>query len=115
MQPLLKVFSLTPVLLFYVIAGMLVRPAPAWAQGETTSAIVGEVRDASGALMPQAMVAIINNETGMLRSVKTGVSGSINFPQLRPGMYTVKVESPGFAPQQQPNVFAGLGQKQTVN
>jgi hypothetical protein len=95
-------------------AGLLV-PAVAFAQGETTSAIVGEVRDVSGALVPGAAVTITSNENGLQRGSRTDAAGRFNFPQLKPGSYTVKVETPGFAPQQAGNVLAGLGQKQNVN
>ena len=37
--------------------------------------------------------------------------GRFNFPQLKPGTYTVSVEASGFEPQQVQNVFSGLGQE----
>jgi len=103
------VFGLT----LATVAPFLV-PAEAFAQGETTSAIVGEVRDGSGALVPGAAVTITNGENGLRRTAKTDGAGRFNFPQLKPGSYMVRAEAPGFAPQQD-NIFAGLGQKQTVN
>src|SRR5271168_3493141 len=93
----------------------LLLPTSTAAQGETTSAIVGQVTDATGAAVPSAIVAVTNRETGAQRSVKTDEQGRFNFAQLKPGGYTIKVEAPGFAPQQNDNVVTGLGQKQTVN
>ena len=90
-------------------------PHTASAQGETTSAILGQVTDTAGAAIPGATVTITNRETGMQRSVKSDQEGRFNFPQLKPGAYSVKVEAVGFDPQQNDNVFSGLGQKQTVN
>jgi hypothetical protein len=90
-------------------------PAEALAQGETTSAIVGQVRDTTNAVVPGAMVTITAPDTGLRRSVKTDDTGRFNFPQLKPGTYSVKVEASGFAPQQNNNVVSGLGQKQTVD
>ncbi len=87
----------------------------ALAQGETTSAIVGEVRDASNAVVPGAAVTITNRETGLKRRAETDDAGWFNFPQLKPGTYSVKVQAQGFEPQQNDNVVSGLGQKQTVN
>jgi hypothetical protein len=89
--------------------------SPAWAQGETTSAIIGQVTDTTGAVVPDATVTVTNQETGLKRTVKTDSGGRLNFPQLKPGTYTVRVEAEGFEPQQANNVFSGLGQKQTVN
>jgi hypothetical protein len=90
-------------------------PAEARAQGETTSAIVGEVRDATNAVVPGATVTITNHETGLKRSAKTDDAGRFNFPQLKPGTYTVRVEAQGFEPRQNDNVISSLGQKQTVD
>ena len=90
-------------------------PAKALAQGETTSAIIGEVRDASSAVVAGATVTITNHETGLKRSAKTDDAGRFNFPQLKPGTYSVRVEARGFDPGQNDNVVSGLGQKQTVD
>src|SRR5580704_7371994 len=90
-------------------------PKATFCQGETTSAIVGQVSDASGAAVPNATVTITNKENGQKRSAKTDDSGRFNFPQLKPGPYTVKVEAEGFAPQQNDAVTSTLGQKQTVD
>jgi hypothetical protein len=87
---------------------------PAIAQGETTSAIVGTLTDSSGAAVPGATVTLTSSENGLRRSVKTDDGGRFSFPQLKPGMYSVKVEAGGFEAQQNNNVPAGLGQKQTV-
>jgi hypothetical protein len=51
----------------------------------------------------------------MKRSVKTDDDGRFSFPQLKPGMYSVKAEADRFAAQQNNTVSAGLGQKQTVD
>src|SRR5580700_6889494 len=71
-------------------------PCVARAQGETTSAITGDIADATGAAVPGATVTITNRATGFQRSVKTDGEGHFNFPQLKPGAYSVKAEAPGF-------------------
>ena len=100
------------VLLF---AMLLVATPPLFAQGETTSAIVGQVTDATHAALPGATVTITNQATGAKRSVTTNEAGRFDFPQLKPGNYSVKVEAEGFDPQQNSAVIAGLGQAQTVD
>ena len=97
------------------LAVVSVMQTPAWAQGETTSAIIGQVTDTTGAVVPDATVTITNQETGLKRTAKTDSGGRLNFPQLKPGTYAVRVEAEGFEPQQADNVFSSLGQKQTVN
>ena len=60
-------------------------------------------------------MTVISRATGLKRSARTDDVGRFNFPQLKPGTYTVRVEAQGFAPQQADNIISGLGQKQTVN
>jgi hypothetical protein len=94
---------------------LFLSPEAAFPQGETTSAIIGQVSDASGAAVPGATVTVTNKETGLRRSASTDGSGRFNFPQLKPGAYSVKVEAEGFETQQNDAVSASLGQKQTVD
>jgi hypothetical protein len=100
---------------FLVLTVACLLPGEALAQGETTSAIVGEVRDVTNAVVLRATVTITNRETGLKRSARTDDAGRFNFPQLKPGAYSVKAEALGFEPRQNDNVVAGLGQKQTVD
>ena len=88
---------------------------PLVAQGETTSAIVGSVSDPAGAAIAGATVTITSTDTAMKRSAKTDDAGRFNFPQLRPGSYSVRAEADRFEPQQNNSVVAGLGQRQTVD
>ncbi len=101
------------VFLVFMVACLF--PANALAQGETTSAIVGQVRDATNAVVAGATVTITDSEIGLKRSAKTDEAGRFNFPQLKPGSYSVRAEAQGFEPRQNDNVIAGLGQKQTVD
>ena len=96
------------------IAFLLAIAAQLHAQGETTSAIVGTVADPSGAGIPGAVVTAVEIETGSKRGASTDDAGRFNFPQLKPGLYSVKADAAGFAPQINPSVSSGLGQKQTV-
>jgi Carboxypeptidase regulatory-like domain len=100
-----------------VVVGSLLLPCSqvAFGQGETTSAIVGQVTDATNAAIPGATVTITNRETSLQRIAKTDDEGRFNFPQLKPGIYSVKVEAKGFDPRQNDNVLSGLGQRQTAN
>jgi hypothetical protein len=93
----------------------LLIPLGALAQGETTSAIVGEIRDPTNAAVPNATVTITSQDTGLRRETATDDSGRFNFPQLKPGIYSVKVEARGFESQQNNAVSAALGQTQTVD
>jgi hypothetical protein len=90
-------------------------PEVTFSQGETTSAIIGQVIDASGAAVPGATVTVVSKETGLKRSANTDDSGRFNFPQLKPGAYSVRVEAEGFEGKQNDAVSSSLGQRQTVD
>ena len=98
-----------------IVGAVALFPALGWAQGETTSALVGQVTDATLAAVPEATVTITSPETGLTRSARTGAAGRFNFPQLKPGAYSVRVEAEGFEIQQREGISPGLGEKLTVN
>jgi hypothetical protein len=100
---------------FLVLTLACLLPVTALAQGETTSAIVGEVKDATSAVVGGATVTIRNHATGLKRSAQTDGAGRFKFPQLKPGTYSVTVEARGFDPGHNDNVVSALGQKQTVD
>jgi hypothetical protein len=101
--------------LVVLVVAIAVLSAEALGQGETTSAIVGQATDATGAVVPGATVTVTSHDTGSKRSAKTDEAGRFNFPQLKPGSYAVRIEAQGFEPQEADKVFSGLGQRQTVN
>src|ERR1039458_6912804 len=86
-----------------------------WAQGETTSAITGQVSDTSGGTVTKATVTITHRDTGLRRQVQTDESGRFAFPQLRPGPYSMRVQASGFDDQVNQSVSAGLGETRTVS
>ena len=60
---------------FLVLAMACLLPAKVWAQGETTSAILGEVRDATGAVVARAAVTVVNRDTGLKRRFRPTMPG----------------------------------------
>jgi hypothetical protein len=100
---------------FLILTVMCLLPVKALAQGETTSAIVGQVRDTTDAVVAGATVTITNHETGLKRTARTDDAGRFNFPQLKPGTYSVRAEARGFDAGLNDDVISGLGQKQTVD
>ena len=105
----------SPLVCLLVVTAVVLFPAPAFTQGETTSAIIGQVSDETGAVVPNAAITLTSRDTGLRRTARTDAAGWFNLPQLKPGNYSVRVEAPGFAPQQHDGVVASLGQKQAVN
>jgi len=84
-QPLIRLF----------IALLLACPLAAPAQQETAT-ITGEVKDASGSVVPKATVTITNTATNISVKTETNDLGSYTVPSLKPGSYLVTVEKEGF-------------------
>jgi len=60
------------------------------------SSLSGAVTDTSGALLPNAKVTVRNTATGAESVSTTNSSGNFILPNVEPGKYTVRIESPGF-------------------
>jgi hypothetical protein len=66
------------------------------AKAQTSGEITGVVTDGSGAALRGATVSVINKATNAARQVPTNSEGVYSFPSLPPGVYSVKIEQPGF-------------------
>src|SRR6185437_16060624 len=62
----------------------------------STGTIVGVVEDSSGAVIPNAAVAIQNTGTKESRDISTNTAGEFNAPFLLVGQYVVTVTAAGF-------------------
>src|SRR5471030_2530461 len=61
-----------------------------------TGAISGTVTDASGAVIPNAKVTVLDKGTGSERVLNTTVDGLFSAPSLPAGDYEVRAEADGF-------------------
>jgi hypothetical protein len=82
---------------------------------ETTSAITGAVRDASGAPVPGAAVTVRNLQTAQARSVATDETGNYKVLSLPVGRYEVQVEKEGFQTFVRTGLETVVGQQAVVN
>ena len=78
------------------VLGFVVLLTPAFLRAQATGTMSGYVKDASGAVVPQAKVTATLVERGTTFTTQTNVEGFYNFPELAPGTYTLSVETPGF-------------------
>lgn len=69
-----------------------------------TGQISGTVTDASGAVISDGDVTLINLNTGMRRQTKTDAEGAYLFPQLLPGRYQIEVSRAGFKTYQRSDI-----------
>src|SRR6185503_17675908 len=72
--------------------------------------VVGVVRDGTGALIPGAVVTIVNKDTNLTREATTNSEGGYSLINLLPGPYDVKVSLTGFREVARPNVDVTIGQ-----
>ena len=83
------------------------------AQGLGT--IVGTVTDPSGAVVPNAKVALVEEGTSASRAVTSDAQGYYVFPSLRPSTYSLTVDAAGFATLSRPGIKLQADQSITVN
>jgi outer membrane receptor protein involved in Fe transport len=68
------------------------------------STLVGTVMDMSGAVVPGAKVTVLNQATGVVKTVDSSAIGGYEFPFLADGVYTISVEFTGFEKAEVRNV-----------
>jgi hypothetical protein len=71
--------------------------APRLAAAQAVSGtIVGTVTDSSGAVVSGAKISIVNEETGLTRTLSSDTHGEFQAPSMPTGSYTVTAEAQGF-------------------
>jgi hypothetical protein len=77
----------------------------------STGDILGTVRDASGAVVPGARIAVRNLGTNLSKETVTGDDGLFRVPLLPAGNYEVLVDKPGFAKYRQSPITVGINER----
>jgi len=85
-----------------------------WAQTNRAQ-IQGLVTDSSSAVIPGAVVTLLNVQTGVTTTRKTSGTGLYVFDLVEPGTYSVTVEAAGFPKFTQPSITVQSGGDVTVN
>src|SRR5438105_15564596 len=62
----------------------------------STGSISGRVLDNSGAVVPNTTVTAVQQDTNVSTTTKANELGLYSFPNVRPGMYRLETEAPGF-------------------
>jgi hypothetical protein len=100
--------------LFFAVLAMLLAAAFTYAQ-TTSGDLVGTVKDASGAMIPNASVTVTNEATGVATSMKSGAAGEFRASNLLPGQYDLTVTSAGFEPYTLHGITVELNKASTTN
>jgi hypothetical protein len=58
--------------------------------------LAGMIRDPTDAAVPDAVVSVVNQDTGFRRLITSHSDGSYNVVSLEPGIYKITVRHPGF-------------------
>jgi hypothetical protein len=77
--------------------------------------ITGTVTDASGAVLPNAEVTLLNTDQGITVQTSTAAGGTYTFAPVRAGHYQITVTAQGFAKTTQSNLTVNVGTPLTVN
>ncbi|MCU1268578.1 MAG: Outer rane cobalamin receptor protein [Acidobacteria bacterium] len=80
------------------------------AQQNTTATLSGVVKDANGALVTGAQVAVTQNSTGIQREAVTNGDAFFVITNLAAGVYELKVRAKGFAEKSIPSIALQVGQ-----
>jgi Carboxypeptidase regulatory-like domain len=104
--------SVVRALVFGLVA--LALPLAVHAQS-VTGTILGTVTDASGGVIGKAKVTIVNEGTGLTRTVTADDQGEYTAPSLPTGYYTVTAEVTGFKTVALSNVQVGVDQRVRID
>lgn len=75
----------------------------------------GLIRDSSEAVVPNAKVSVLNEQTGGLRTTFSNTAGLYSVPSLAPGRYKITVEAQGFETSVREGVALEVAQKGRVD
>jgi len=82
---------------------------------QTLGGITGEVMDTSGAVIPNATVTVLEENTSLTRTTVTNATGGYTFTNLPIGTYTITYTAAGFGVQKTPHIPVQAGRTATLN
>src|SRR5467141_371050 len=82
---------------------------------QTLGGITGTVTDASGGILPNTTVNLVNEQTKLSRTQTTNASGIYDFVNLPIGSYTLTFTHEGFETQKMPSIVVQADRTATVN
>lgn len=113
----MNAFRVRPLLtaVAYVVLGSLAAQ-PAGAQGVTTGAVAGTVRDVDGRPLQGVRMSVVDGRTGAAVRAVTNRAGRYLVAHLRPGgPYAIEVRRLGYRPAIQRDVWIALGQSTSLD
>src|ERR1700722_14579502 len=99
-------------LAFATVAAMCVLPALAQ---QTLGGITGEVTDASGGVIPNVQITVVDESTSFTRTGTTNASGTYSLVNLPIGIYTLTYKADGYDLQKTQHITVQANRTATVN
>ena len=103
---------LTRVALFTTLNVLLA--AVLYAQGGTAT-ISGQVKDTTGAVIPNATISAQNTDTNVVRTTQSNTEGFYSVPNLIPGSYSVTAQFQGMKNLERSGIVLRVGDRIGLN
>ena len=94
----------------FIVFVSLLFAAPCIGQLSRTTSLVGTVRDATGAVVPNASVVAVQTETSTTYRATTNSTGDYSIPYVNIGTYTITVKTSGFKTTQKTGILVQVNQ-----
>jgi hypothetical protein len=92
---------------------VLLLPAMSLAQN-TSCSLAGTVKDAAGAIIPNAKVTLTGEQNGFVRTVSTTNEGFFSFPDLTPATFTLAIEASGFKAYRETGILINADEQRSL-
>jgi hypothetical protein len=87
----------------------------AGAQSSNSGTVLGTVTDKAGAVVPDAIVELVNTATNETKTTTTAAAGEYTLANVPPGTYTLKISKTGFATTTFANIKVDVTKTYTYN
>jgi Carboxypeptidase regulatory-like domain/TonB-dependent Receptor Plug Domain len=98
-----------------LVAALLLTTGGNAAAQEFRATVKGQVLDSSKAALPGATVTITNADTNEVATATTNAEGTYTIPFIRPGLYTLAVDMPGFQKYSRTGLRLEVSETATIN
>ena len=82
---------------------------------QTLGGLTGEVTDASGGVIPNVAITVVDEQTSLTRATKTSASGTYSLVNLPIGIYTLTYTADGYDVQKTQHITIQANRTATVN
>jgi outer membrane receptor protein involved in Fe transport len=107
-------FMLPAISALVTFAVILISCPTAFSQSTTDGAVAGTVYDASGAVVSNAKIAVVNEGTSLESDAISDAQGFFRVIHLQPATYTITITMPGFSAFRSEHTIVSVGSLTTI-